>query len=101
MLSPPAERMSVEPQEVREDYYAGLEEKRIVSIAKARENNYKIDFVANPPPLRPNKLGVTVIDSFSMHEVGLPSAARNTCTNTHRVAGGEIHRLEPVFCHVC
>jgi 5-methyltetrahydrofolate--homocysteine methyltransferase len=58
-----------EYDEIREDYYAGLEEKRLVSIAAAREKSFKIDFKADPPPAKPNKLGVTVLDDYDMREV--------------------------------
>jgi 5-methyltetrahydrofolate--homocysteine methyltransferase len=58
-----------EYEEVREDYYAGLEEKRMVTLDFAREHRYMIDFVANPPQLRPKKLGVTVINDYPMREV--------------------------------
>ena len=55
--------------EIREDYYAGLEEKRLVTIAEAQKDKFKIDFVADPPPATPNKLGVTVIENYDMREV--------------------------------
>ena len=57
-----------EYEEIREDYYAGLEEKRMVTIEAARARSCKIDFVADPPPPRPNKLGVTVLDNYSLRE---------------------------------
>ena len=58
-----------EYEDIREDYYAGLEEKRLVDIATARAKSFKIDFSADPPPPKPNKLGVTVIDNYDMREV--------------------------------
>ena len=58
-----------EYEEIREDYYAGLEEKRLVSIEVARKNAFKIDFKADPPPPAPNKLGVTVVKDYDMREV--------------------------------
>ena len=57
-----------EYEEIREDYYAGLEETRMASIAEARERSLKIDFVADPPPHPPNKLGVTVLKDYSLRE---------------------------------
>jgi len=40
----------------------------MVSIATARESSLKIDFVADPPPHPPNKLGVTVLKDYSLRE---------------------------------
>ena len=62
------EDVAEEYEEMREDYYAGLEDKRLVTLAKAQECKYKIDFVACPPQPRPAKLGVTVIDDISLSE---------------------------------
>jgi 5-methyltetrahydrofolate--homocysteine methyltransferase len=57
-----------EYEEIREDYYAGLEEKRMVTIEVARASSFKIDFVADPPAPRPKKLGVTVLDNYPLRE---------------------------------
>ena len=54
--------------EMREEYYGSLEDKRMVNLANARAKPYKIDFVANPPPV-PATLGVTVVDQYSVADV--------------------------------
>merc|ERR1712086_777012 len=63
---PYVEDVMEEYEEMREEYYASLEDKKMVSIEKAREKKYTIDFVAVPPPATPKKLGVTVIESYPL-----------------------------------
>jgi hypothetical protein len=48
---------------MREDYYAGLEDRYFLTYDQAKEQKLKIDFDAAPPAAAPNKVGVTVIDS--------------------------------------
>jgi len=62
------ESISEEYEEMREDYYAGLENRSYLSLAKAIEKRKIIDFVASPPPPAPKKLGVTVVTK-SIEEV--------------------------------
>jgi len=50
-----------EYEELREDYYAGLENRSFISYADAKTKNFKIDFNLDPPPLKPQKLGTTVV----------------------------------------
>merc|ERR1719506_1526069 len=45
------EDMQEEYDELREEYYAGLLDKKWFSLAKARENKLNIDFKASPPPV--------------------------------------------------
>ncbi len=54
---------------MREDYYAGLEDRYFLTFEQAKEQKLVIDFEAVPPAPAPNKLGVTVIDSVSLEDV--------------------------------
>lgn len=54
---------------MREDYYAGLEDRYFLTYDQAKEQKLKIDFDAAPPAAAPNKVGVTVIDSVSLEDV--------------------------------
>ena len=68
----------------------------MVTIDFAREHRYMIDFVANPPQLRPNKLGVTVINDYPMREVRHElirwgSWLRLQLTHAAALIGGEVH----------
>ena len=58
-----------EYDELREDYYAGLEERYFLDFDKAKDAKLKIDFDARPPAPTPNQLGVSVIDSVSLEDI--------------------------------
>jgi len=58
-----------EYDEMREDYYAGLEDRYFLTFDQAKEQKLAIDFDAVPPAPTPNKLGVTVIDNVSLQDV--------------------------------
>ena len=58
-----------EYDELREDYYAGLEERYFLDFDKAKDAKLKIDFDERPPAPTPNQLGVSVIDSVSLEDI--------------------------------
>merc|ERR1719162_2153634 len=63
------EDLQEEYDEMREDYYAGLEDRNFLTFEDARKLRKVIDFDAVPPPPVPNKIGITVIDSVSLKDV--------------------------------
>jgi len=56
-------------EEMREDYYAGLEDRYFLTFEQAKEKKMRIDFASSPPAPPPKKLGVTVIDSVKLSDV--------------------------------
>jgi 5-methyltetrahydrofolate--homocysteine methyltransferase len=58
-----------EYDEMREDYYAGLEDRYFLTFEQAKQQKIKIDFDAVPPALTPKKLGTTTIDYVSLEEI--------------------------------
>lgn len=54
---------------MREDYYAGLEDRYFLTFDQAKQQKTAIDFDAVPPAPTPNKLGVTVIDYVTLEDV--------------------------------
>lgn len=58
-----------EYDEMREDYYAGLEDRNFLTHAEAKDEHKVIDFDAVPCAPIPNKLGITVIDSVNLADV--------------------------------
>merc|ERR1712176_55343 len=58
-----------EYEEMREDYYAGLEDRNFLSFDEAKEQKCAIDFDVVPPAPQPNKLGITVIDTVKVADV--------------------------------
>ena len=63
------EDLEEEYDEMREDYYAGLEDRSFLTFEEAKKEKKVIDFDAAPPAPVPNKLGITVIDSVNLADV--------------------------------
>jgi len=63
------EDIQEEYEEMREDYYAGLEDRHFLSHEDAQKQKMVIDFDKAPPAPVPNKLGTTVIDSVKLADV--------------------------------
>ena len=55
--------------EMRDDYYAGLDDRYFLTFAQAKERGKKIDFDANPPAPTPRLIGVSVVDSVSIADI--------------------------------
>jgi 5-methyltetrahydrofolate--homocysteine methyltransferase len=58
-----------EYEELREDWYAGLDDMKTVPIKLAREKACKIDFVARPPACTPKMLGVKALGDYKVKDV--------------------------------
>jgi len=54
---------------MREDYYAGLEDRYFLTFEQAKSRKLVIDFDVAPPAPRPHKVGVTVVDYVSLEDV--------------------------------
>jgi 5-methyltetrahydrofolate--homocysteine methyltransferase len=63
------QEIAEEYADIREEYYAGLEERKYLSMPAAQKKKYKIDFDAMPPQPKPNKLGAIVIENMSVEDV--------------------------------
>ncbi len=62
------ESIMEEYDEMRQDYYNGLEDRVYVPLATAIQKRNKIDFIANPPAPAPKQMGVTVVE-MSLREL--------------------------------
>jgi len=58
-----------EYDEMREDYYAGLEDRYFLTFDQAKQQKLAIDFDAVSPAPAPTKLGLTVIDYVTLEDV--------------------------------
>jgi 5-methyltetrahydrofolate--homocysteine methyltransferase len=58
-----------EYDELREDYYAGLDDRYFLTHEQAKNQKLSIDFDSSPPACVPKKLGVTVVDYVSLSDV--------------------------------
>merc|ERR1712176_1582731 len=58
-----------EYDELREDYYAGLEDRYFLTFDQAKKKKVDIDFDVIPPAPVPNKLGITVVENVTLEDV--------------------------------
>ena len=54
---------------MREDYYAGLEDRYFLTFDQAKKQKFVIDFDAVPPAPAPRKLGITVVGDVKLDDV--------------------------------
>ena len=54
---------------MREDYYAGMQDRYFLTFEKAKEQEFVIDFDSVPLVTTPKKLGITSIDSVSFEDI--------------------------------
>jgi 5-methyltetrahydrofolate--homocysteine methyltransferase len=62
------QEIAEEYADIREEYYAGLEERKYVDMAKAHKKKYAIDFEAKPPAPAASP-GVHVVDWVTVQDV--------------------------------
>ena len=54
---------------MREDYYAGLEDRYFLTFDQAKKQRLVIDFDATPPAPSPSNIGVTLISDVKLEDV--------------------------------
>lgn len=60
------EDIADEYEEIREEHYAGLRERKYLSIAAAREKGLNLDWSLAPRPPKPNMLGSQVLNDYDL-----------------------------------
>jgi len=58
-----------EYDEMREDYYAGLEDRHFLTFNEAKKYKLNIDFDSTPPAAAPNTSGVNLIDDVLVEDI--------------------------------
>lgn len=58
-----------EYQEMRDDYYAGLEDRYFLTFAQAKDRRKVIDFETSPPAPAPKSIGVSMIDNVKLADI--------------------------------
>ena len=58
-----------EYDELREEYYAGLDDRKFIDYENASNNKYVIDFETDPIPCVPRECGVFIIDNYTIEDV--------------------------------
>ena len=64
-----ADQFAFHPSQMREDYYAGLEDRYFLTFDQAKKQRLVIDFDATPPAPAPSNIGVTVISDVKLEDV--------------------------------
>ncbi|KAI8056297.1 methionine synthase [Gilbertella persicaria] len=64
-----AEDIRDDYDEMREEYYEGLEERRLLTIEAAREKKMEIDWIQHPPAIKPQFLGTKVYDDYPLEKL--------------------------------
>ena len=85
---------SAQYEEMREDYYDGLEDRNFLTFEEAKASKFDIDFDKFPPQPPPRKTGVTVIDSTSLEDI-LPYIDWNPFFQTWELRGRYPNRGYP------
>jgi 5-methyltetrahydrofolate--homocysteine methyltransferase len=63
------EDIDEEYTEMRDDYYAGLEDRSFLTFEQAKKAKMNIDFAGHPPAAPPNKPGISVIDNVQVMDI--------------------------------
>ncbi|OBZ86866.1 Methionine synthase [Choanephora cucurbitarum] len=64
-----AQDIREEYDEMREEYYEGLEERCLLSIEAARERKMQIDWLKHPPAIKPKFLGTKVYNNYPLKKL--------------------------------
>lgn len=56
-------------EELRDDHYAGLEERKVISLDLAKEKAFKIDFNEIKPAKKPNQLGEIIYNDYPLEKL--------------------------------
>ncbi|XP_060796282.1 methionine synthase [Neoarius graeffei] len=63
------EEVTEEYQEIRQDHYDSLKDRRYLSLAQAREKGLHIDWHSQPQPAQPQFLGTRVFDAYDLRKL--------------------------------
>lgn len=63
------EELMEEYEELREEYYASLDDIKLISFEEAKKKSFQIDFASKPPFQKLNRVGVHVIDDLPLEEL--------------------------------
>ncbi|KAI4903608.1 hypothetical protein NFI96_030500 [Prochilodus magdalenae] len=63
------EEITEEYEEIRQDHYDSLKERRYLSLALAREKGLHVDWLSQPAPVRPQFLGTRVFEQYDLRRL--------------------------------
>nr|KAF6399908.1 5-methyltetrahydrofolate-homocysteine methyltransferase [Molossus molossus] len=63
------EEITEEYEDIRQDHYESLRERRYLTLSQARKNSFHIDWLSEPPPVKPTFLGTRVFEDYDLQKL--------------------------------
>ncbi|XP_065750999.1 methionine synthase isoform X3 [Phocoena phocoena] len=63
------EEIMEEYEDIRQDHYESLKERRYLTLRQARESGFHIDWLSEPPPVKPTFLGTRVFEDYDLQKL--------------------------------
>ncbi|CAG8432678.1 5660_t:CDS:10 [Diversispora eburnea] len=63
------EDIAEEYQEICEDHFASLQDRHYLSIKASREQSFKINWTAQPPPVKPTIIGKKLLENYDLKRI--------------------------------
>nr|KAF6395490.1 5-methyltetrahydrofolate-homocysteine methyltransferase [Rousettus aegyptiacus] len=63
------EEIMEEYEDIRQDHYESLKERRYLTLSQARKNGFQIDWLSEPPPVKPTFLGTRVFEDYDLQRL--------------------------------
>ncbi|XP_059026315.1 methionine synthase isoform X2 [Mustela lutreola] len=63
------EEIMEEYEDIRQDHYESLKERRYLTLSQARKNGFHIDWLSEPPPVKPTFLGTRVFEDYDLRKL--------------------------------
>ncbi|XP_072612004.1 methionine synthase isoform X6 [Vulpes vulpes] len=63
------EEIMEEYEDIRQDHYESLKERRYLTLSQARKNGFHIDWLSEPPPVKPTFLGTRVFEDYDLQKL--------------------------------
>uniref|UniRef100_A0A673TPA0 methionine synthase n=2 Tax=Suricata suricatta TaxID=37032 RepID=A0A673TPA0_SURSU len=63
------EEILEEYEDIRQDHYESLKERRYLTLSQARNNGFHLDWLSEPPPVKPTFLGTRVFEDYDLQKL--------------------------------
>ncbi|XP_077607825.1 methionine synthase [Crocuta crocuta] len=63
------EEILEEYEDIRQDHYESLKERRYLTLSQARNNGFHMDWLSEPPPVKPTFLGTRVFEDYDLQKL--------------------------------
>ncbi|XP_062938774.1 methionine synthase isoform X2 [Cynocephalus volans] len=63
------EEIMEEYEDIRQDHYESLKERRYLPLSQARKNGFHIDWLSEPPPVKPLFIGTRVFEDYDLQKL--------------------------------